>query len=106
MSDAHAIPPEWLVPTRAVVHSTFGTGTVGRVSDHKGVPTVWIDFDYGETKALSLQHGLQHLAPRSRWAHRTPPDRTLRCDVCGQRPVVINTDDQMLCEVHRSHFMT
>ena len=46
-----------------MVHTTFGPGTVGRVGDYKDVPSVWVDFENGETKALALDFGLAHLAP-------------------------------------------
>jgi len=55
-------PPTWLVEGARVLHGTFGTGKVGRVGRYKDVPTVWIDFDDGQTKALVLEFGLPHLA--------------------------------------------
>lgn len=87
-----------------VNHGVFGTGTVGRVGDYKGVPTVWIDFDYGERKALSLEYGLPHLAPLRGGARRTPSRADLRCDVCGEAPLVVNTHGQKLCERHKATF--
>jgi transcription elongation factor GreA-like protein len=56
-------PPPWLVEGARVSHSTFGLGVVGRVGTYKDVPTVWIDFDGGMTKALALEFGLPHLTP-------------------------------------------
>ena len=96
--------PAWLTAGASVTHGTFGTGTVGRVGDYRGVPTVWIDFDYGERKALSLEHGLPHLGPRGPRIRSTTPRPELRCDVCGARPLVLNTHGQKLCEVHESMF--
>ena len=96
--------PEWLTAGGLIAHSTFGTGTVGRVGDYKRTPTVWVDFDYGERKALSLEFGLPHLVRRKRWARRTPARPDLRCDVCRQRPLVVNTHGQMLCEDHKTNF--
>jgi hypothetical protein len=55
--------PPWMVDGARVRHSTFGVGTIGRVGSYKGVPTAWIDFDRGDTKALALEFGLPHLAP-------------------------------------------
>jgi hypothetical protein len=57
-------PPSWMVEGARVLHSTFGSGTIGRVGPYKDVPTVWIDFDDGQTKALALEFGLEHLAPQ------------------------------------------
>lgn len=96
--------PDWLVEGASVTHGTFGTGTVGRVGDYKGEPTIWVDFDYGERKALSLEHALPHLTTRKRWTRRTAPRPELRCDVCGARPLVVNTHNQKLCESHKSRF--
>jgi len=96
--------PAWLAAGASVTHGTFDTGTVGHVGDYNGVPTVWIDFDYGERKALSLEHGLPHLGPRRRWTRSTAPRQELRCDICGARPLVLNTHAQKLCESHKSLF--
>jgi hypothetical protein len=70
--DLDVTAPEWLTEGVRVRHATFGDGTVGRVGTYKDVPTVWIDFDRGETKALALEFGLAHLTPvprskRRRW---------------------------------------
>lgn len=51
--------PEWLTEGAAVNHSTFGTGIVSSVGEYRGLPSVWIDFDYGERTGLSLGHGLR-----------------------------------------------
>ena len=96
--------PEWLAVGASVIHGVFGTGTVGRVGEYKGVPTVWVDFDYGERKALSLEYGLPHLSPRKRGVGRTPPCPDLHCDVCGGRPLVLNTAGRRLCEDHKAQF--
>jgi hypothetical protein len=56
-------PPHRLVEGARVQHSTFGAGRVGRVGFYKDVPTVWLDFDDGQTKALALEFGLRHLTP-------------------------------------------
>lgn len=58
-------PPPWLVKDARVLHGTFGAGTVGRVGRYKDVPTVWIDFDDGQTKALALEFGIRHLTPEA-----------------------------------------
>jgi len=96
--------PAWLAAGASVAHGTFGTGTVGHVGDYDDVPTVWIDFDYGERKALSLEDALPHLRPPKRWTRSTPPRPDLRCDICGARPLVLNTHGQKLCESHKSRF--
>ena len=56
-------PPSWLVEGARVLHSTFGPGSVGRVGTYKDVPSVWIDFDDGQTKGLALEFALPHLSP-------------------------------------------
>jgi hypothetical protein len=53
-----------MVEGARVLHGTFGLGTIGRVGTYKDVPTVWIDFEDGQTKALALEFGLPHLAPQ------------------------------------------
>lgn len=57
-------PPTWMLEGSRVLHSTFGSGTIGRVGHYQDVPTVWIDFDDGQTKALALEFGLPHLSPQ------------------------------------------
>lgn len=64
--DLSVKPPEWLSAGARVHHATFGPGTVGKVGTYRDVPTVWIDFDNGETKALALEFGLAHLTPTPR----------------------------------------
>ena len=59
--DLNVEPPPWLVEGARVVHTNFGPGLVGRVAPYKDVPTVWIEFDSGDTKALALEFGLEHL---------------------------------------------
>ena len=54
-------PPAWMVEGVRVLHDTFGPGTVGRVGAYKDVPTVWVDFDDGQTKGLALEFALQHM---------------------------------------------
>lgn len=43
----------------------LGSGTIGRVGHYKHVPTVWIDFDDGQTNALALEFGLPHLSQQT-----------------------------------------
>ena len=102
--DVESDAPDWLVVGRSVAHGSFGTGTVSRIGEYKGEATVWVDFDYGERKALSLAFGLPYLSPRRRWARRTARRPDLRCDVCGQRPLVISTHGQNLCQDHVARF--
>ena len=61
--DTSITAPEWLHAGARVQHTTFGNGTVGRVGEYKQVPSVWIDFDSGDTKALALKFGLAFLRP-------------------------------------------
>lgn len=68
--DLNLEPPAWLTEGARVVHTTFGPGVVGRVGHYKDVPTVWVDLDKGDTKALALEFGLEHLSQE-----RTPPQR-------------------------------
>lgn len=60
------VVPDWLVAGARVVHTTFGRGAVGHVGIDEQVPTVWVDFESGETKAVSLELGLQFLEPDTR----------------------------------------
>lgn len=96
------LTPAWLAPGSKVQHTTFGTGVVALVGDYEGDQAVWIDFDYGERKALSLEFGLPHLRRRARFSRTTPARSDLRCDQCGRRPVVLNVDNRMRCEEHRT----
>lgn len=88
-----------------VVHSTFGTGVIGRIGEYKGTPTVWIDFDAGMRKALSIEHGLPHLRPEQAGERRTASLPDERCDYCGSRPVVVSLLDGDVtgrcCDDHR-----
>lgn len=54
-------PPAWLVEGTRVVHTTFGPGVVGRVGHYKDLPSVWVDFDNGDTKALALEIAVEYL---------------------------------------------
>mgnify|MGYP000055894291 CR=1 FL=1 len=72
--DFEVQPPAWLAEGVRVLHDTFGPGTVGRVGTYKDVPSVWVDFDDGQTKGLALEFALPHLTPeqagrtkRKRW---------------------------------------
>jgi hypothetical protein len=60
--DVNIEPPSWLIEGVRVVHTSFGPGIVGRVGQYEDVPTVWVDFDNGDTKALALEFGLEHFA--------------------------------------------
>ena len=56
-------PAPWMVDGARVRHDTFGLGTVGRVWTYKDVPSVWVDFDDGQTKGLALEFALPHMTP-------------------------------------------
>jgi len=68
-----------MVEGARVLHSTFGPGTIGRVGAYRDVPSVWIDFDDGQVRALALEFGLPHLAPQP--APKEPKRRRF-----GRRP--------------------
>jgi hypothetical protein len=102
--DVSITAPDWLHADALVSHTTFGTGVVAQVAEYRGVPTVWIDFDYGERKGLALEFGLPHLSPHKRFRRRTPRQAGMRCGVCGAAPVVLNVDGQMFCEAHKAQF--
>jgi hypothetical protein len=108
--DIDATPPlspadGWLVENARVVHTTFDTGTVQHIGEHKGAPAIWIDFDAATRKLLAAEYALPHLRPAEDSAATTPPDSTERCDYCGGRPVVVSvagpTGTQRCCEQHR-----
>lgn len=61
--DFNVEPPPWMVERARVLHATFGSGSVGRVGTYKDVPSVWIDFDDGQTKGLALEFAIPHLSP-------------------------------------------
>ncbi|WP_185996190.1 hypothetical protein [Nocardioides campestrisoli] len=96
--------PDWLHAHAVVDHTTFGSGVVAQVGEYRGVPSVWIDFDYGERKGLALEFGLPHLGPHKRFRRRTPRQKDMQCSVCGAVPVVLNVDGQKFCEAHESEF--
>ena len=96
--------PGWLAEGAVVRHRTFGTGVVSHVGEFRGLHSVWIDFDYGERKGLSVEHGVPHLSPHKRWRRRTPRHADMMCGICGDTPVVLNLDDQRFCEAHKSQF--
>lgn len=95
---------DWLQPGTAIKHGTFGTGTVRRLFDYKGVPSISIDFDYGARKALAVEYATPHLSPLRRFARRTPTDPNVRCGICGKRPVVFVVEDQQFCEAHAHRY--
>ena len=61
--DLEVEAPAWMVEGVRVLHSSFGSGTVGRVGTYKDVPSVWVDFDDGQTKGLALEFALPHISP-------------------------------------------
>lgn len=73
----------------------FGTGIVGHVGRCKEQSAAWVNFDYGERKALSLDYESRGEASRA-VESRTPPRAKLRCDVYIQSPLVLNMHGQML----------
>ena len=95
------VVPVWLVAGADVVHPTHGTGTVARVGDEHGVPTVWVDFDHGERRALAMKYAVDLLHRTQPGTPRTRPRPRTRCDECGGRPVVLRTAGHQYCEQHR-----
>lgn len=106
VSDENA--DDWLLEGTAIVHSTFGTGRVVRVGPYKGARAVWVDFDRGDRKALDLQYASPHVRLRNAADADSAPDPGIKCDVCGDRPVVVtvagagDTQTQQLCETHKT----
>ena len=93
-------PPAWLVAGADVVHPSFGTGTVARVGEHRRLPVVWVDFDYGERKALAMKYAVDLLFRARPDGPRTRPRPGVRCDRCGARPVVLRVEGHQYCEEH------
>ena len=89
---------------RSVVHTAFGTGVVVHVGDHDGVDAVWVDFDRGDRKMLDPKYAGSHIRLRTRRDKQTPASPTIRCDACGERPVVVTVasgaDSAQFCERH------
>ncbi|GAA1940746.1 hypothetical protein [Nocardioides marmoribigeumensis] len=93
-------PPPWLVEGADVVHPTHGTGTVARVGEERRLPTVWVDFDYGERRALAMRYAVDLLRRPQAGSQRTRPKPAVRCDQCGRRPVVLRAEGHQWCEEH------
>jgi hypothetical protein len=94
------VPPSWLVEGADVVHPTYGTGTVARVGEERRLPTVWVDFDYGERKPLAMRYAVDLLRRTQPGTRRTKPRPSVRCDQCGRRPVVERSAGHQWCERH------
>jgi hypothetical protein len=90
---------------RAIVHSTFGTGTVVHVGEYKGAPGVWIDFDRGDRKLLDPVSASRYVRLRTARDKATRVARAIRCDLCGRRPVIVTIAAQngteQFCEAHQ-----
>jgi hypothetical protein len=99
---------DWMRNGAIVVHRAFGTGRVVRVGRYKGVLAAWIDFDRGDRKALDPQYASPHLRLRLDSEPLTPPDPGIKCDVCGDRPVLVTVagagGTQQFCEAHRTSY--
>ena len=94
-------PPAWLVEGADVVHPTYGTGTVARVGEERRLPTVWVDFDHGERRALAMRYAVELLRRPQPGSPRTKPKGSIRCDECGRRPVVLRVGPHQYCERHQ-----
>ena len=93
--------PAWLVAGVGGVHPTHGTGVVVRVGEDHGLPTVWVDFDHGERKALAMKYAVDLLRRTQPGTPSTKPRPAVRCDLCGARPVVVRVEAHQYCEAHR-----
>ncbi len=107
VSEANA--GDWLMEGTAIVHATFGTGRVVRVGPFKGARTVWVEFDRGDRKTLDAEYASPHVRLRSAADVDSAPDPAIKCDVCGDRPVVITIAGprgrfQQFCEAHRTSY--
>ena len=99
---------DWLAEGALIVHATFGTGTVVRIGEYKGVAAVWIDFDRGDRKILDVAYSAPYIRVRGSGDLSTAPRESIRCDVCGTRPVVATVASplgtEQFCENHLSGY--
>jgi hypothetical protein len=116
--DAGEVPPpstrgeanseNWLLEGTAIVHATFGTGRVVRVGPHHGAQVAWVDFDRGDRKMLDPSYASAHVRLQSVAATDRGPDPGIKCDVCGDRPVVVTIagadGTQQFCGLHKTSF--
>jgi hypothetical protein len=82
-----ASPEEWLAVGRQVKHRLYGTGRVVQVESKKML-LLWVAFDRGDVKTLGITNQ-PVLRPRRWYDVTTRPVSSIRCDVCGARPVVV-----------------
>lgn len=97
--------PSWLQVGVDVVHHTFGTGRVSEIGPFKGRVEIRVEFDRGDVIMLDPVGIGRHLRKRKPSDRTTPVDRSIRCDVCHKRPVVVTVTDsrgtQQFCREHR-----
>jgi hypothetical protein len=81
--------PSWLQVDADVVHRVFGTGRVVDIAPIKGALVVFVEFDRGDVVALDPEWVGTDMRPRRWWDLTTRVRRSIRCDVCHGRPVVV-----------------
>jgi hypothetical protein len=100
-----AMPP-WLQVDVEIVHHTFGTGRVVEIGTAKGRVEIWVAFDRGDVIMLDPVGIGRHMHPRGPSDRTTRVDRSIRCDVCHGRPVVVKVTDsrgtQQFCREHKT----
>jgi hypothetical protein len=100
--------PTWLQVGVDVVHHTFGTGRVLEIGPAKGRLGIWVEFDRGDVKLLDPGGIGRHMRQREPSDRTTRVDRSIRCDVCHERPVVVTVTDsrgtQRFCREHRTAY--
>jgi hypothetical protein len=91
-----------------IVHPSFGTGRVVDISLFKSALVIWVEFDRGDVIMLDPDWATGHLRPRESSDRTTRADRSIRCDVCHGRPVVVTVTDskgtQQFCKEHRTAY--
>jgi hypothetical protein len=106
VSEANA--EDWLQEGTAIVHATFGTGRVVRVGPYKGARAAWVDFDRGYRKTLDPEYASPHVRLRSPADADSALDPAIKCDACGDRPVVVTIagagGTQQFCEAHTTRY--
>jgi hypothetical protein len=82
-----ASPEKWLAVGGKVKHRLYGTGRVVQIESKKML-LVWVAFDRGDVKTLGITDP-PVLRPRRWYDVTTRQVASIRCDICGARPVVV-----------------
>lgn len=100
--------PSWLQVGADVVHRAFGTGRVVDIGPIKGALVVFVELDRGDVVALDPEWAEAHMRPRKWWNLTTRVRRSIRCDVCHGRPVVVTVagskGTQQFCREHKTAY--